>query len=89
MCACQPGGTPCDFMDCSLPDSVFMKFSRQQYWSGLPFPPSGDLPDQRIEPMSPAFPALQVDLQVSHWVKSKNLHLILYRNTYFLQEDVS
>ena len=27
--------------------------SRQEYWSGLPFPPPGDLPDPGIEPMSP------------------------------------
>ena len=31
-----------------------MEFSRQEYWSGLPFPPPGDLPDPGIEPMSPA-----------------------------------
>ena len=31
-----------------------MGFSRQKYWSGLPFPPSGDLPDPGIEPTSPA-----------------------------------
>ena len=31
-----------------------MKFSRQEYWSGFPFPPSGDLPDPGIEPSSPA-----------------------------------
>ena len=30
-------------------------FSRQEYWSGLPFPPPGDLPNLGIEPMSPAF----------------------------------
>ena len=30
------------------------EFSRQEYWSGLPFPPSGNLPDPRIEPASPA-----------------------------------
>ena len=35
-----------------------MGFSRQEYWSGLPFPSPGDLPDPRIEPGSPA---LQVD----------------------------
>ena len=29
-----------------------MGFSRQEYWSGLPFPIPGDLPDPRIEPMS-------------------------------------
>jgi len=31
-----------------------MEFSRQEYWSGLPFPPPGDLPDPGIEPVSPA-----------------------------------
>ena len=31
-----------------------MGFSRQENWSGLPFPPPGDLPDPRMEPMSPA-----------------------------------
>ena len=33
-------------------------FSRQEYWSGLPFPPPGDLPDPGIEPASPVSPAL-------------------------------
>ena len=32
-----------------------MGFSRQEYWSGLPFPPPGDLPDLGIEPMSLAW----------------------------------
>ena len=31
-----------------------MGFSRQEYWSGLPFPSPGDLPDPGIEPGSPA-----------------------------------
>ena len=31
-----------------------MKFSRQEYWSGLPFPSPGDLPDLGIEMGSPA-----------------------------------
>ena len=31
-----------------------MGFSRQEYWSGLPCPPAGDLPDPEIEPASPA-----------------------------------
>ena len=31
----------------------FMEFSRQEYWSGLPFPSPGDLPDPWIEPTSP------------------------------------
>ena len=31
-----------------------MEFSRQEYWSELPFPPPGDLPDLEIKPMFPA-----------------------------------
>ena len=34
-----------------------MGFSRQEYWSGLPFPPPGDLPDLGIKPGSPALQA--------------------------------
>ena len=35
---------------CQAPPS--MGFSRQEYWSGLPFPSPGDLPDPEIEPLS-------------------------------------
>ena len=34
-----------------------MEFSRQEYWSGLPFPSPGDLPDPGVEPGSPALQA--------------------------------
>ena len=34
-----------------------MEFSRQEYWSGLPFPPPGDLPNPGIKPRSPALQA--------------------------------
>ena len=37
--------------------SLSMGFSRQEYWSGLPFLSPGDLPDPGIEPRSPAFQA--------------------------------
>jgi len=40
---------------CQAPLS--MGFSRQEYWSGLPFPSLGDLPDPGIETGSPAFQA--------------------------------
>ena len=39
---------------------LFMGFSRQEYWFGLPYPPPGDLPHPGIEPGSPESPALQV-----------------------------
>ena len=35
-----------------------MGFSRQEYWSGLPFPPPGDLPEPRIKPISRASPTV-------------------------------
>ena len=35
-----------------------MGFSRQEYWSGLPCPPPGDLPNLGIEPVSLMSPAL-------------------------------
>ena len=34
-----------------------MGFSRKEYWSGLPFPSPGDLPDPGIEPRSPTLQA--------------------------------
>ena len=40
--------------------TLSMGFSWQEYWSELPFPPPGDLPDPGIEPLSPDFSALQV-----------------------------
>ena len=35
----------------------YMGLSRQEYWSGLPFPSLGDIPDPGIEPRSPALQA--------------------------------
>ena len=51
------------FCNCSSPWTVVhqaplsMGFSRQEYWSGLPFPSPGDLPDPGIECQSPALQA--------------------------------
>ena len=38
--------TLCDPMDCDPPGSCLWDFFRQEYWSGLSFPPPGDLSDQ-------------------------------------------
>ena len=49
--------TLCDPMDCGLQTPLSMGFSKQEYWSGLPCPPPGDLPNPGIEfkfLMSPA-----------------------------------
>ena len=46
--------------------SLSMGFSRQEYWSGLPFPSPGDLPEPGIEPTSPA---LQADSLLLRFIK--------------------
>ena len=40
-----------------------MEFSRQEYWSGLPFLPTEDLPDPGIEPSS----LTRIELGLLHW----------------------
>ena len=44
--------TVCDLMGHSPPDSSVHGFSRQEHWSGLQCPPSGDLPDPGIKSTS-------------------------------------
>ena len=56
-----------------------MGFSRQEYWSGWPYPPPGDLPDPGIKPWSPA---LQADsLQLRHQ-RSPYICIHTYIHTY-------
>ena len=55
--------------------SLSMEFSSQEYWSGLPFPSPGDLPDTGIEPASLASPAFvggffTAEHQGSPWANS-------------------
>ena len=65
---CPTFVTPRDYIACE--SSLSMEFSKQEYWSGLPFPSPGDLPDPRIEPESPALQAdsLLTELRGKHAV---------------------
>ena len=54
--------TLCDHMECSPPGSSVHGFSRQEYWSGLPFLPPGDLPFPYIKTRSPALQGDSVPL---------------------------
>ena len=55
---------------------LFMGFPRQEYWSGLPFPIPGDLPDSGTEP---EFPALQADsLRIEPAFLLKFVQFIIY-----------
>jgi len=55
-----------------------MGFSRQEYWSGLPFPSPGDLPNPGIEPRSPAFQADSSRCEVpgKPSLRKVNLHIL-------------
>ena len=72
--------------------SPCMKFSRQEYRSGLLFPTPGDLPDPGIKPVSPALQANSLPL--NHWESLRDLklskskiQLILPFNFHFLKLD--
>ena len=54
-----------------------MEFSRQEYWSGLPFPSPGDLPNLGIKPWSPA---LQADSLPSEPPRKPPEHLTILLN---------
>ena len=59
--------------------SLAIKFFRQQYQSGLPCPPPGDLPDQGLKSLSPAAPALQMDsLPLGHQGNLAFVYLVLF-----------
>ena len=55
-----------DSMNCSQQAFLSMRFPRQEYWSGLPCPPPGELPDPGIEPTSLMSPALAGEFFTSH-----------------------
>ena len=56
--ACMLSCFSCVPVDCSPPGSSFMGFSRQEHWSGLPYPPSVDLLNPGIERKVLTSPAL-------------------------------
>ena len=66
---------------CQAPLSI--EFSRQEYWSGLPFPPPGDLSDPGIELVSPVAPALQTFFTTEPLGKPLVLLLLLLLLSHF------
>ena len=76
MCACSVASSVSLFVTpwtVARQAPLSMGFFRQEYWSGFPCPPPGDLPDPGIKPTSPVSPALQVDaLLLNHWGKPEN-----------------
>ena len=68
VCVYAVASVLCQLFACQA--SLSMGFSSQEYQSGLPCLPPGDLPDPGIKPTSLAAPAFQGDsLPLSHWEK--------------------
>ena len=63
-----------DPMNCVACQALSMEFSRQEYWTGLPFPSLGDLPHPGMEPGSPE---LQADSLPSEPTGKPNVHTTL------------
>ena len=61
-----------------------MEFSRQEYWSGLPFPSPGDLPNPGIEPRSPELQADSLPTELSREATgpSRLLQMELFNSFY-------
>ena len=61
--------------------TLSMGFFRQEYWSGLPFPSPGKLPDPGIEPASPVSPALQADSLPAEPLGKIYIHIYIHTHT--------
>ena len=57
--------TLCDLVAIAHQVPLSVVFSKQEYWSGLPFPSPGDLSDPGIEPVSPALQVNSLPLEPS------------------------
>ena len=57
-----------------------MGFSRQEYWSGLPFPSPGDLPNPGIEPRSPALLVDALPSETQGKLGSTHTHMLIVYN---------
>ena len=65
-------------MDCSPPGSSVCEILREEYWSGLPCPPPGDLSDPGIEPASLMSPALAGVFFTMHSTSQCSNHSFIY-----------
>ena len=68
--------TLCYCVNCNLPSPLSMDFSKQEYWSRLPFPNPGNLPSSGIEPKSVASPALAGRLFIIIWDALKSTYSV-------------
>ena len=74
-----PFATPCTV---PYQAPLSMGFWRQEYWSGMPFPPPGNLPNPEIKPGSPATPALAVNAFTTEPPGNPHIHITYFSSSY-------
>ena len=82
--SCRTLGDP---MDCTCQTSPSMGLSRQDYWSGLPFPSLGDLPNPGIEPRSPALQADSLLPEPQGGFCVFHVFMCVWKNPTYVNED--
>ena len=67
-----------------------MGFPRQKYWSGLPFPSPGDLPNPGVEPKSPVSPAMASGFFTTRatWEAHTDMIMLLNTNAHFGENGI-
>ena len=92
MCVCSVTNSRpvlSNLMNCGPPGSSVHGISQQEFWSGLPFPSPGDLPDLGNEPTSPASPALANGFFIIEPPGKPLYHTILYYKLFLLLYSTS
>ena len=72
-----------NLMDCSQQASLSVEISRQESWSGLPFPSPRDLPDPGIKPASPALKEVSCFARGVFTAEPPGKPKVKYRTWYF------
>ena len=81
--------TLCNSKYYSQPGSSSMEFSRQEYWSGLPCPPPGDLPNPGIKLQSPALQADSLPTEPPEKPKNTGVGSLLLLQRVFSTEELN
>ena len=81
--------TLCDLTDCRLAGSSVKGFSWQEYWSGLPFPSPGDLPNPGMDSTSLMSPALAGGFFTTSTTWETPIYTYIHINTFFIYIYIS
>ena len=82
----------CLFVTCGLQPTRLLSpwgFSRQEYWSGLPCPPPGDLPNPGIEPRSPTLQADSLPAEPPGTPKNTGVGSLSFLQWIFLTQETN